>query len=78
MRPLSGNVFMRHSSKHGWVAKAYPEYSSIDSNSDLKSGSLDSFFDDEFEEEEKLVDMLSCNTLGVEKKVHICCHQVPP
>ena len=71
---------MRCSSKHGWVAKAYPETQSsssqpnLDNYSDdmLQSESLDSFFDDEFEEEDevgKLGNLLSCNTLGVEARV---------
>ena len=37
-------------------------------------GSLDSFFDDDFEEDtqdEALGKLLSCNTLGVEAKVYI-------
>lgn len=75
---------MRHSSKHGWVAKAYPQLQSSSSqpNLDLDEGtgslsceSFDSFFDDEFEEEgnpEKLGNLLACNALGVEKKVTHC------
>lgn len=72
---------MRHSSKHGWVAKAYPEVHRSSSQTDieeftddLNSNSFDSFFDDEFEEEgrvEKLGNLLACNTFGVEKKVRM-------
>ena len=61
------------------MAKAYPQAGSSHSQPDLlgsdidliSSGSLDSFFDDDFEEEneEKLGSLLSCNTLGVESKV---------
>lgn len=62
---------MRRSSKHGWVAKAYPQANSSSSQPDLLSSeSLDSFFDDDFEEEEsveQLGTLLSCNTLGVEE-----------
>ena len=70
---------MRHSSKHGWVAKAYPDLQSSSSQpslenfsrNKLESDSLDSFFDDDFEEQEveDLGNLLACNTLGVEKKV---------
>lgn len=73
---------MRRSSKRGWVAKAYPEQQSSSSQpnldlelftgSRLDSESLDSFFDDEFEDQnqgEKLGLLLCCNTLGVESKV---------
>ncbi len=37
----------------------------------LSSGSLDSFFDDDYEDDknENLGNLLSCNTLGVENKV---------
>ena len=76
-RPLSGNVFLRNSAKHGWVAKAYPSPSRTSSSQpnleDFLTDScesFDSFFDDEFEKEEKLDNLLSCNTLGVESKVH--------
>ncbi len=73
---------MRRTNDHGWVAKAYnvsepmgvshsqPELSLFDDNSDVDS--LDSFFDDDFDvqtSEEKLGNLLSCNTLGVEAKV---------
>lgn len=66
---------MRHSSKHGWVAKAYPDLQSSSSQPNLEdfstnkleSESLDSFFDDDFEVED-LGNLLACNTLGVEKK----------
>ncbi len=63
------------------MAKAYPDVkaSSSQPNLDgdfgsgfLDSESLDSFFDDEFEdneEVEKLGNLLSCNNLGVETKV---------
>ena len=89
MRPLSGNVFMWRSSKHGWVAKAYPDsrqknwdIEEFPSSSNLESESLDSFFDDDFEEQEKLGNLLSCNTLGVETKVRATQHwtlvTVPP
>lgn len=82
VRPLSGHVFMRHSSKHGWVAKGYPDMHSSSSQPNLDSDlfgtenldceSLDSFFDDDFEDQgtvERLGNLLSCNTLGVETKV---------
>lgn len=75
---------MRRSSTRGWVAKAYPEQQSSSSqpnldlehftSSQLESESLDSFFDDEYEEQdqdEKLGLLLSCNTLGVESKVSL-------
>ena len=71
-RPLSGCVFLRRSSKHGWVAKAYPQTSSNYSQPDILSSlSTDSFFDDDFEEEsvEKLGSLLSCDKLGVDTKV---------
>lgn len=73
---------MRHSSKRGgWIAKAYPEQhtsfsqTNLDLQEPLTEGnleceSLDSFFDDEFEEHDKLGLLLSCNTLGVESKVN--------
>lgn len=69
---------MRNSSKRGWVAKAYPSGShnsssqpNLDADFFTEScESFDSFFDDEFEEQEKLGNLLSCNTLGVETKVH--------
>ena len=71
---------MRRTSERGWVAKAYPEdrtnsqtdVNLFDDLSDCES--LDSFFDDEFdieEQEEKLGNLLSCNTLGVESRVSI-------
>lgn len=69
---------MRRSLKRGWVAKAYPQGSLSQTNLDRETGvpddylhseSLDSFFDDEFEDEENLGNLLACNTLGVEKKV---------
>ena len=72
---------MRRTTDHGWVAKAYnvseplwthsqPELDLFDDISDCES--LDSFFDEDFEEqtsEEKLGNLLCCNTLGVESKV---------
>ena len=85
-RPLSGRVFMRRSAKHGWTAKAYPQLNSSHSQPDLlgsetdlvSTASLDSFFDDDFEEEseEKLGSLLSCNTLGVETKVGHTSHVI--
>ena len=73
---------MRRSSKHGWVAKAYPQGSSLSqtnldvpqrsgADDNLRSESLDSFFDDDFEDEGKLGNLLACNTLGVEKKARV-------
>lgn len=81
VRPLSGKVYMRRTNDHGWVAKAYnvSEQMKVESQTevnlfdDLSDGSLDSFFDDDFDlqtSEEKLGPLLSCNTLGVEAKVH--------
>ena len=68
---------MRRTTEKGWVAKAYPaapssqtDLAMLDDLSD--AGSLDSFFDDEFDLEqpqEKLNSLLSCNTLGVEARV---------
>ena len=65
--------------EHGWVAKHYPESSptsQTDLNNELEDlsdcESLDSFFDDDFdtqENSEKLSNLLSCNTLGVESRV---------
>ena len=66
--------------EHGWVAKHYPQTdrpgSKTNLSDDLEDGSdcesLDSFFDEEFDDRgdsEKLGDLLSCNTLGVESKV---------
>lgn len=76
MRPLSARVFMRRTSQRGWVAKAYPDPPSLtelDIEDDLStSSSTDSFFDDDFDtchQEEKLQNLLTCNTLGVESKV---------
>ncbi len=72
---------MRRTNDHGWVAKAYnvSEQMGVQSQLELDmfddlsdGGSLDSFFDDDFDEqtsEEKLGPLLSCNTLGVEAKV---------
>ena len=66
--------------EHGWVAKHYPtdqptSLTNISDDLDDSDGeSLDSFFDEEFddrEENEKLRDLLSCNTLGVESKVSL-------
>ena len=80
------------------MAKAYTNTPSLvdldlleddDELSDCRS--LDSFFDDDFDEEsasrheEKLQDLLSCNTLGIESKVglvgqkhkHIVCFFSP-
>ena len=78
VRPLSARVFMRHTSQRGWVAKAYPDPPSLtelDIEDDLStSSSTDSFFDDDFDtchQEEKLQNLLTCNTLGVESKVFI-------
>ena len=64
--------------EHGWVAKHYPSdhpTSLTNLSDDLEDSdcdSLDSFFDEEFddrEESDKLKDLLSCNTLGVGSKV---------
>ena len=78
VRPLSARVFMRRTSQRGWVAKAYPDPPSLtelDIEDDLStSSSTDSFFDDDFDtchQEEKLQNLLTCNTLGVESKVFI-------
>ena len=72
---------MRRTSERGWVAKAYPDPVSeteLDLFEDLSAtSSLDSFFDDDFDtgqQEEKLQNLLTCNTLGVESKVlEFCC-----
>lgn len=76
---------MRRTVKNGWVAKAVDttkgstvdlmeERGGFDEEELLGSdaGSLDSFFDDDFEDKE-LGDLLSCNTLGIESKVTITC-----
>ena len=67
--------------EHGWVAKHYPRtdqptISQTNLSDDLEDGSdcesLDSFFNEEFderEETERLGDLLLCNTLGVESRV---------
>lgn len=65
--------------EHGWVAKHYPDNGSnsqtnIDTElEDLSDcDSLDSFFEEEFDDRdhnEKLNNLLSCNTLGVDSKV---------
>ena len=65
--------------EHGWVAKHYPgNGASSQANLDTEledlsdCESFDSFFDDDFdvrEHSEKLDNLLSCNTLGVESKV---------
>ena len=66
--------------EHGWVAKHYPDnepasqtnLNDFEDFSDCES--LDSFFDEEFddrEHSEKLGDLLSCNTLGVESRVSV-------
>ena len=69
---------MRRTSERGWVAKAYPKPPSqtnlelVDDLSDCDS--LDSFFDDDFEtgqHQDKLQNLLSCNTLGVESRVSV-------
>ncbi|XP_019857997.1 PREDICTED: protein qua-1-like [Amphimedon queenslandica] len=82
IRPLSGKVVMRRTVKRGWTAKAIPPGGGNASLIDLEEedellgsekGSLDSFFDDDFEDqtkEEALGKMLFCNTLGVESKGH--------
>jgi len=79
VRPLSGRVFMRRTTERGWVAKAYPDPPSLtelDIFDDLSTtSSLDSFFDDDFDtcqQDEKLQNLLTCNTLGVESKVRVC------
>ncbi|CAI8016290.1 hypothetical protein GBAR_LOCUS10004 [Geodia barretti] len=83
IRPLSGRVFMRRM-EHGWVAKHYPTdqppitsltniSDDLDDDDDSDCDSLDSFFNEEFddrEKSEKLQDLLSCNTYGVESKSH--------
>ena len=65
--------------ERGWVAKHYPDHaptsltnleSELDELSDCDS--LDSFFDEDFDDRqhsEKLGNLLTCNTLGVEAKV---------
>lgn len=63
----------------GWVAKHYPEQPST-SNLELEGDlsdceSLDSFFNEDFDDQEhseKLGNLLTCNTLGVESKVSMC------
>ena len=76
VRPLSGRIFMRRTAEKGWVAKAYPKplsQTDLELMDDLSDcDSLDSFFNDDFElgpEQDKLQNLLSCNTLGVESKV---------
>lgn len=71
---------MRRTADHGWIAKAYtigstddhskPHLNLFEDLSDCES--LDSFFDDDFDtqtSEQKLGNILSCNTLGVDSKV---------
>lgn len=60
----------------GWVAKHYPDHPSshnLELEDDLSDcESLDSFFDEDFDDRqhsEKLGNLLTCNTLGVESKV---------
>ena len=83
VRPLSGRVFMRRTAERGWIAKAYPDARGSSSQRDFEifdddfsdMESLDSFFDDDFDmehQDEKLQNLLSCNTLGVESKVSHC------
>ena len=73
---------MRRTADHGWIAKAYKNeptsghsQTDIDLFDDLSDcESLDSFFDDDFDaqtSEEKLGNLLSCNTLGVDSKVFV-------
>lgn len=77
IRPLSGRIFMRRTVKNGWTARAI-KGSLIDleeggdEGEGSDTGSLDSFFDDDFEDSSiELGKLLSCNTLGVESKVDL-------
>ena len=70
IRPLSSRVYMRRTIKKGWVAKCIEDDDEDEISDD---GSLDSFFDDDFDDNtqtQALGQLLSCNTLGVESKVH--------
>ena len=70
IRPLSSRVYMRRTIKKGWVAKCIED---DDEDEISDEGSLDSFFDDDFDDNtqtQALGQLLSCNTLGVESKVH--------
>lgn len=79
IRPLSGRVFMRRM-EHGWVAKHYPDsgsnsHTNMDTElEDLSDcDSLDSFFEEEFDDRdhnEKLNNLLSCNTIAGDSKVY--------
>lgn len=70
---------MRRTAEKGWIAKAYPKEPTSQTDlgiwDDLSDcGSFDSFFDDDFDLEqpqEKLNNLLSCNTLGVESRVRL-------
>lgn len=75
IRPLSSRVYMRRTVKNGWVAKGIHEEDEEEADNDDRlsdTGSLDSFFDDDFDntpQSQVLEGFLSCNTLGVESKV---------
>ena len=74
VRPLSSRVFIRRTVKNGWVAKGVDgsRVDLDDEDDEWDANSVDSFFDDDFEEhetEDALKDLLSCNTLGVDSKV---------
>lgn len=72
IRPLSSRVYMRRTVKNGWVAKGIHEEEDEDEDKLSNAGSLDSFFDDDFDntpQSQVLEGFLSCNTLGVESKV---------
>lgn len=67
--------------EHGWVAKHYPDsgsnsHTNMDTElEDLSDcDSLDSFFEEEFDDrdhDEKLKNLLSCNTIAGDSKVCI-------
>lgn len=73
---------MRRTADHGWIAKAYTNEPTSQTDLDLFDDlsdceSLDSFFDDDFDaqtSEQKLGNLLSCNTLGVDSKVLTCSY----
>ena len=70
IRPLSSRVYLRRTVKKGWIAKGIHEETEEDELS--SNGSLDSFFDDDFDDtpqSQVLEGFLSCNTLGVQSKV---------
>ncbi len=74
IRPLSSRVYLRRTVKKGWIAKGINEENEGEDDLGSNTGSLDSFFDDDFDDtpqSEVLGGFLSCNTLGVETKVII-------